>query len=154
MKKSEFEHLGLIQKIAWSFHLTTGLSFEDLVSEGIVAYQTGLEDYDPKKGAITTFMWNHISNKLKEYIKKERKFVEGRVPVDEIDIPADSVPLFERLTPEAQEIAKIALSHSRQYVAAPRASVYESITKILQRKGWQDRKIDKGFYDIQIAFSK
>ena len=154
MTKIKIENLGLIQKIAWSFHLTTGLDFEELVSEGIVAYATGMEDYDPKKGALTTFMWHHISNKLKEYVKKEKKFAEGRVSIEDIDIPSDSTPLFERLTPEAQEIARIVLSQSRHCVVAPRESVYSSISHILHGMGWQDRKIDKGFYDIQIAFSK
>lgn len=67
------ENANMVMRIAWSFHNTTGIDFEDLRSEAFCAYYEGLQSYDESKGAkISSFLFCHVSNHLKNYCKKEK----------------------------------------------------------------------------------
>ena len=50
------KHLNLIRKIAWSFHKTTGLDWDELFQEATLSYLKALKTYDKKRGAITTYV--------------------------------------------------------------------------------------------------
>ena len=110
------ENLNLIRKIAWSFHHSSGVEFEDLFSEACVAYFEGLENYDPSKGKITTFMWTHITHHLRNYFNKMYRKQPSLVPMEELlNEPTYSITnLFEMLTPEAEEVAKIIIETSSE----------------------------------------
>ena len=62
----------LIQKIAWSFHRTTGLPFDDLVGEASLAYAENLHKYNPDIAKLSTFMYTRIQHKLIDYCAKQR----------------------------------------------------------------------------------
>ena len=68
------KHVNLIRKIAWSFHRSTGLEWDDLFQEAAVAYYESLESYDESRGKITTHAWNCISNRLKNYLKEQEEY--------------------------------------------------------------------------------
>jgi len=68
------ENINLIRKLAWSFHHSTGLDWDDLFQEAALAYLEGMNTYDPDKGALSTHMWHVITSRLKNYVKQERNW--------------------------------------------------------------------------------
>jgi len=69
------DHMKLIRSIAWSFHFTTGLPFEDLYSEACLQYCIGMKDYkeENRSAKRTTFLYRYITNGLIFYIQRERR---------------------------------------------------------------------------------
>lgn len=65
------EDMGLIQKIAWSFHRTTGLPVDDLIGEASLAYALNLPEYDPERAKLSTFMYTRIRCHLIDYCKDQ-----------------------------------------------------------------------------------
>ena len=65
------QDIGLIQKIAWSFHKTTGLPVDDLIGEASLAYVLNLPNYDPERGKISTYMYPRIRCHLIDYCKDQ-----------------------------------------------------------------------------------
>jgi len=68
------EHLNLLRKIAWTFHKSTGLDWDELFQEASLSYLKALKTYDPEKGKITTYIWCHVMSDLKDYEYKERLY--------------------------------------------------------------------------------
>lgn len=67
-------HLGLIKKIAWTYHASTGLDFDDLFSAASLAYVRGMQTYDEEKGAsLNTWLWRTMENQLRNELKSARK---------------------------------------------------------------------------------
>lgn len=64
------KEFNIIGKIAKSFHKTTGLDYDDLYSEGLLAYCLCAHKYEKKYGAKNTFLYHVINNHLKNYIDK------------------------------------------------------------------------------------
>jgi hypothetical protein len=63
--------MGLIRKIAWSFHRSTGLPVEDLIAEASLAYVEWSPKFDQERGTISTFMYPRIRCHLVDYCKKQ-----------------------------------------------------------------------------------
>lgn len=67
-----------IRKLAWSFHYTTGLEFEELVGEASLAYAEALQDFDPDKEVkVLTYCYGRMKNHLISYCRgqKYRKYI-------------------------------------------------------------------------------
>lgn len=77
------ENINLIRKIAWSFHESTGLDWDDLFQEGALAYLEAMKTYDEKKGKITTYVWHCIVSRLKNYLKSEREYNHPLCSIEE-----------------------------------------------------------------------
>ena len=75
--------INLIRKIAWSFHKSTGLDWDDLFQEAALAYLEALQSYDKRKGKLSTHAWHCIVSRLKNYWKKEREWQEPLLDIEE-----------------------------------------------------------------------
>ena len=64
----------LIRSIAWSFHFTTGIPFEDLYSEACLAYCKGVKVYDAKdrRASRTTYLYRYITNGVITFVRGEQ----------------------------------------------------------------------------------
>lgn len=73
--KFSLDHMKLVQSIAWSFHFTTGLLFEDLYSEACLHYCEGMKEYDSNKRRAkrTTYLYRYITHMLIFYIRNENR---------------------------------------------------------------------------------
>jgi len=66
------EYIQMIRKIAWSFHSTTGLSFEDLFGEALLYFYNAFTKYDETKGMkLTSWAWHITQNRMIDYCKKQ-----------------------------------------------------------------------------------
>lgn len=163
MTQKEFKHIGLIKKIAWSFHCTTGIDFNDLVSEGILAYHESFEQWDPsgKRGQFSTFIYNCIKNHLTNYCKRETKFNSGRYCLEDVDVEktpelfsiSKGKDIFESFTQDAEQIAKIILQRSKRIVVLPENEVEPYIVSILSHKGWTENRALHGLQELKRALA-
>jgi RNA polymerase sigma factor (sigma-70 family) len=149
------EHLNLIRKIAWSFHNSTGLEWDDLFSEACLAYYEGLSHYDPSRGKITTFMYYWIPNHLINYIKRNRKHQSPLISLEEINVdrPVIFNLLFESFSIEAQQIAEVITSSPQKYVGLSKSSAKNRVRQVMERRGWTWERIADAFHDLRMALS-
>jgi DNA-directed RNA polymerase specialized sigma subunit len=163
------ENLNLLRKIAWSFHHSTGLEWDDLFQEAYLAYRYALEHYDPDKDIkISAFIWIHVSNQLRTYYQKEQDFVNplrrayrrDKKAFINLDawIPSDEVHnnnffVFESLTSDAQKIAEIVLCTTKKYLKLSSDQAQQKVTNILLNRGWSQERIHNGLHDLVVACS-
>ena len=150
-------NIGLIQKIAWSFHNSTGENWDDLFQEASLAYLQALENYNPSKGKITTYMWYCVSSHLVNYLRKD-SHQAGHVSCIEdmtvMDRPVESTSLFESLGEDATEIVNMILDYSTVFdnLSAPVAQ--SNITRIFfQRKNWVLGRIKTAIQELKLVFA-
>ena len=146
----------LIRKLAWkyarqAFNNELAVDFEELMAEANLAYLEALRTHDEEKGKVTTHIWNTVSGHLQNYLKEELK--HKHLDFSEVDIPKSSVPYFEKLSKEAQQIASLALSNPR-YVCMDKEEAQLSIIAELLNNGWQWSKIYLGLKNLKTVFNQ
>ena len=151
-KRNILANMGLIQKIAWMFHLKTGLDFNDLVSEASLAYLEVLQKWDPSRGKLTTFMWYALNNRLQDYFRTQVKHL-NHVDSNEIDIPHEDTDTFERMNSEALEIARIIIRTPQKYLHSSPEQINTRIHHILENRNWDAKKVDAGISCLQSIFN-
>lgn len=144
-------NIGLVKKIALSFHQTTGLELQELISQGYLIYLESMNGWDPKKGKFSTYMWYCLSSGFKNYLLQENK--HKAIQVDCLRIPKEEPAYFNLLNDEAWEIARLILKEPDAYVALPKQTVMEKLKKILYNSGWKEERIQAGFNCLQTAFN-
>jgi len=150
------ENINLIRKIAWSFHTTTGVEWDDLFQEAALAYCEALKNYDPERGTIAGYMWSCITSHLKDYIHEQEKQTGHICSIEDvnIDYPVNTTPLFESLSKEADEIVNMILSSPEIFDNLTPELAQRNIARILiSRKRWSWRRVWVGIRDLKLAFT-
>jgi len=150
-------NIDLIRKIAWSFHNSTGEDWDDLFQEASLAYCEALENYNPDKGKITTYMWHCISSHLVNYLRKDYHQVGHISCIEDLtmfDNPVESTSLFEALGEDAAEIVNMVLDYSTMFDGLSPQLAQSNITRILfQRKDWMLSRIKSAMRELKLVFS-
>jgi RNA polymerase sigma factor (sigma-70 family) len=144
----------LLHKIAYSFHQTTGIELDDLFQEASLAYLEALKNYNPSRGKITTYIWWCIHNHLKIYIDKNSRR-PTLVSFEDIKINPVVINnmLFERLSPEAQQIAKTILDCPRPFITRPPKEAIKRVESVMLSKGWSIQRVQTGIDELKQIFS-
>jgi RNA polymerase sigma factor (sigma-70 family) len=151
------KYLNLIRKIAWSFHKSTGIDWDDLFSEAVDCYFKALEHYDPKKSAITTFMYQYITNGLINYVNKQKEINEPLTSIDVEDfyyLPFHNpTPFWESLTKDAQRIAELIYKYSQYFVCLDSEQAEQRVIQIMthSKLGWSKERTLAGLKDLKQA---
>jgi RNA polymerase sigma factor (sigma-70 family) len=156
------ENINLIRKLAWSFHYSTGVDWNDLFQEASLAYYNALETYNPERGKITTHAWYCITNHLKNYLKEQEDYkckkYEGELSSLEDTIltqhPAETASDFwESLTEDAKQIAEIVLSSSKKFVVLPPEDIDKKIENLAKRqlRDWPKHRVQNGINELRLA---
>jgi len=83
------EHIGLVKSVAGKYAVY-GVSFDDLVQEGLMGLFEAKKNYDPGKGAkFSTYATYHIKGNILKYLQKEKK-----IPVIDADISESEEIIF------------------------------------------------------------
>ena len=151
------ENIDLIRKIAWSFHHTTGLEFDDLLQEAALAYLHALKTYDPKRGKITTYMWVCMTSHLKNYLKEEYKHIDPVTDSIEDIEPSEHpiinpVPFWESLSRDAQEITDMILRAPRPFVKVNKSQAQNRVRQLMCQKGWDNSRIRKSIQELKLVY--
>jgi hypothetical protein len=163
------ENINLIRKIAWSFHHTTGLDWDDLFQEAALAYLEGFKSYNPNKGALSTHMWIIMSSHLKNYLKKETEWHSMLCDLEEaFEQQSYSDHFWNTIPEEIQEQTKIILQYApdldvfllegynpleREYkTARGQKHARILIRQILRRAGYEKDEIHGTVSQLQFIF--
>ena len=146
------KELNLIRKIAWSFSKSCGIDYAELFQEACLSYFEALRSYDSTKAKQSTYLWHSISNRLKNYVKKEKEFSENVCPItkDDDEMVFD-YGVFESLSSDALEVLELAKilpgSHLRR-----KAIARQTLKQLLLWDGWSYKKINNVFHEIELRF--
>jgi len=71
-EKIVLEYLPKIKRIAHDlkYSLPPNVEVDDLIQEGVLALLSSLDRYDPKKGALTSFVMKRIKGAMLDYLRK------------------------------------------------------------------------------------
>lgn len=89
--------IGLLRELAWSFHKSTGLDWDDLFQEAALAYLEAYKGYDKSKGKVTTYMWHVITSRLIDYVRREKKQMPPWSTLDEVKSSYRNESIWESL---------------------------------------------------------
>jgi RNA polymerase sigma factor (sigma-70 family) len=148
------ENEKLLKKLASSYSATTGVEFDDLFQEAYVAYLEAMKTFDPNKSKLSTYIWYCVSSHLKNYVKLEKPYLE-MMSIETPEVLNKSglsvSNFFDALSFEAQQIAKIMFERSGFYIFAKPKEREKKITQTLIRRGWDEKKIRVGLYELQTV---
>jgi len=144
-------NMGLVQKIAWSFHLSTGLEVQDLISEGYLTYLEMLKKWDPERGAHTTFMWFCVRVGLQAYLTQQRKHYA--IDITEIKFPIQKKEYSEDLTEDANFICNLILKDPQAFITYSKDEIHRRIKFALLNRGWGLNRINKNLQELKVKFS-
>lgn len=148
------ENINLIRKLAWSFHHSTRLDYDDLFQEAALAYCEALKTYNPKKGKITTYTYWYITSRLKNYIKEESKMNSCLDPIDDIEIMQNTPETFwSALSDEAKQIADTIIENANLFSTKKLKTVEKKVVSLMINKNWSLEKIHSGFNNLKSAIS-
>lgn len=144
------DNIDLIRKIAWSFHNTTGLDWDDLFQEAAYAYCVGMQTYDAEKSKISTHMWHCITNHLRNYIREQQG--PEFIPLEALErTTAPSSNFLDTLSKDAYYIAQMVLRASKKYVVRDLEDVEDRIITLLVQRGWSPVRISTALIDLETA---
>lgn len=67
-------NINLVRKLAWQFHRTNNIEFDELYSIGCLALCIGVKTYKKDKGAKpSTYLYTVVRNSMLDYIEKRYK---------------------------------------------------------------------------------
>ncbi len=107
------DHTGLIHKLAWQYHRSSGLHLDDLIGEANLAFVIARDSYDENKGKPSTWIWNTLVLHLQNYCKKETRFIP--LEIDDNQNQTDEkhkskfIDLIDSLSKEAKEVIQTIL---------------------------------------------
>lgn len=149
----------LIHKVANRFRFS-GIAYQDLFQEACVAYLEAFPKYNEGRGALSTFLWSVMENRLRALLKKEKSLPE--TTESELFLPHQQTVLDKLLFIEAVEeagsvpriILEMVLANPGLYLTcnSPKAA-RGMLKKELRKKGISHPAIGKGFHQIKKALA-
>ena len=131
------DHMRLVQSIAWSFHFTTGLPFEDLYSEACLQYCRSKRAFNRSKEAkFTTYLTARVNKQLVDYAKRENRILfsslesaseKGQTPVYEY---------WEWYKPDVQTLVDMVRNSNGEISGVPPKMARGVIYRGLREQGW------------------
>ena len=157
------KYLNLVRHIAWSFHKTTGIDWEELFGEASLAYCEALQSYQPKKSEESTWIFNCVENKLINFCKVEwrNKNPEGIGRWIETTIPTPNYEFFEdrfgglNLSEDVKWIIRMILRNPQRYYNVNAFRALGIITRDLRdKKKWQYKRIWAGMTNLRLELNE
>lgn len=147
------ENINLIRKVAWSFHKTTRIDFNELVQEASLAYLSASKNYDESKGSFSTFVWWAMTNHLKNFVKEEKSFYAPLKSIEDAhSIHAYHSDLFDLLSKDASTILSVVSRNPRYYTFNQRNG-QRKIANRMKSHGWNIGKIWVAMRDLHFALA-
>lgn len=146
-------HLKMIKKIAYSFHVSTGIEFEDIYQQACVEWIDKVHTWDSSKCKISTYMWNVLVNNLTTYTNKLKKH---REPLEEFTVKFDEAVssnyLFEKLPFEALAIVDLVAFNPSEFLFVDKSQAINKIEDKMVKSGWNLGQIRYGVKEIEKTF--
>ena len=162
------KNLNLVRKIAWSYHMTTGIEYKELFSEACLGYCEALRLYKTESDVkLETYAWNTMDKQLAEFLWEQNRRVlrpnkivthasnKTPDPLDEIErlclnLPADLLYMqsdsfhdfYEELPKLCKELVDVVLESVEEFpLKASPKQMRGIIVEQLKHRGWKHKKI-------------
>ena len=136
------DDLNLLRRIAWSFHATTQIEYDELFGEACLAYCEYLKDYVPEKGKFSTFIYTVVKNTLRSFVQQHQRYAHTFIkdhdftdPVDESG--RDFEDFLTALPEEAREMAIVFIESVDELPEdLPPKMTRGAFVRLLRSRGW------------------
>lgn len=147
------ENLNLIREAAWSFHKTTGIDWEELFSEGCLAWVRAekeqqcikwREKTEENSGSKTTWLFIAVRNQLADFCRSEAK--QNNIRTSSLSYepsPFHSLAfkeLFEG-SEELKTVYKLIVEAPENFAGLPPKLARGEVYRKLREMGWPWSKI-------------
>ena len=148
------DHINLIRKIAWSYHGTTGIDWEELFSVASLAYSESLKTWDTTKGSISTHLWYNVHSRLLDHLKAMKANKKAMLAIEYIDeydmnLPEISTNFFESLTKDAEELARVVVRCANRFAAMTSDEAESRLYSVMRNRGWSTIKTRRAINDLK-----
>jgi RNA polymerase sigma factor (sigma-70 family) len=151
------QHQKLIFSRAHSFHRTTGVDYDDLVSEGYLIFCMAYRKFDPARGGkFSTFLYHCLNSKLYNYVRdlRRKRMETVTIQPDMASYSYGNFPiLLASLSREARYVAEVFLYSPVEVLRLTGTETVNGIKvklrKHLREQGWTWVKIHKTFKGIK-----
>lgn len=150
--------VNLARSVAWSFHASTGIAFEDLLQEACIAYVIAERDphYDPRKSAMTSFALTCMRNHLSTITVRLQKNPPAIRECPDLPSPAanpEEVAIFNEklreLSAEAKFIIKLIFDSPYEYISLNSRDAQRSIKEHMQQQGYTISQVKSGIEAVK-----
>ena len=152
MKDHDLNH-NLIRSIAWSFHRTTGIELEELISEATIAYLEALKTYrKSKKTKLSTWAYLIMRNHLIAFYKKSLQPREWELLPETPPDPFHSYSVKEQLEQMggcAKQICEMIFKAPEEFLCHPPKMARGKIRQKLRKQGWSYPNIWAGIREVK-----
>jgi len=155
------KHINQAHSLAWSFCRTTGIDFEELKSEALLALCIAVDNYDPSRGKLSTCVHHYVTRALCDFAQthKENNVCEEYEEIAK-SINTENTAIFRHLISnlgeEAKMVADIIFSGPAEIMRIAADTSYYSIKgkikEFLASKGIKKIRIDEAFEELRNLF--
>ena len=148
------EDINLIRKIAWSFHQTTKVDFEELVSEGIYQYYECLKYFDHERGVKrSTLLYRYVHNRLVTFTKIEQRYVLGCF-INPVTNPTPFFELADEFSGDTKFILNLIMDYKQDFAGIPGKTARGRLVKSLRYQGWSWSRIWDGIRNFKSTLNE
>jgi DNA-directed RNA polymerase specialized sigma24 family protein len=151
------ENINLIRKLAWSFHKTTGMSYDELFSEASIYYLESFHNYQEDSGLkFETWAVIYTKRKLIDFCKKEQRRKETQLFIDFPLICTflpDPETVVDTLSGELKKVAEIALNKRYRDDLTPAKKRNLIKQELLTKFDWSPRQVKERFTEMKMALN-
>ena len=151
----------LIYKIAWHWHRKTGIDFEELVSEGNVAFCNAKNGFNADKNIkFCTYLYTILKNAMKDFVDKQKQNVD----FCEIEFGFEDknnkfqIHLFENLSNDSKIIVRTIINPPEEIIKWAQKDKWpkkrdgkKHLSRYFREKGWKFQDIWNSFNEIQAV---
>lgn len=151
----------LIYKIAWTYHRKTGIDFEELVSEGNIAFCNAKKHFNPDKDIkFCTYLYIAIKNTMKDFIEKNNCFDNtNKINFEFKDVNNEfQIKLFENLSDSSKIMIKTIINPPSEIIEWAQSDKWpkkrdgkKHLLKYFRERGWKFQSIWDCFNEIQMV---
>jgi len=149
--KVQLKDLGIARQLAWSFNSTTGIEYDELYAEAMLAYAEAINTYEPEsKTKFSTWAYIRIKSALINFAHQEKMPVQVELnQVNQSTKVGYYWELEDQFSKDAKIIANMIITNPHQYIGKPPKYIRGQLKKELREKGWTWPRIYSAFRDMK-----
>ncbi len=148
------KNINLVRKVAWSFHNTTGIDFEELFDVALMNYVEYVQKtYDENKGKFSYWAYRNMEQTLINYCKGKQRQPKTQ-DINENDAVFEFHEKFEDLLNEMPSdcklISRLILLCPEDLANYPPKIARGKVVKLLREEGWTWERIWGGMKEMKL----
>lgn len=170
------DYIGMMKRLAYSFHCTTGLPYEDLLSSAYLAFARCKKSYDPDKAAFSTYLYHVAKTEMVDFCHsthhtepEEAKMKQQAGPYlyetamvlshQTNNQDPEYLCMFKdnlkNMSKEAQQVCKMIFESPTEFLVQTKPKLSRGMVyRKLREKGWSWSKIWNSFNEIKSTLNE